>query len=291
MALTEIPGRRGPSGAARPPSGVRIAVVDRDGGFVAVLAKRVQAQGWELRSLEHPPSVDALVRMRLGAVVIDLALLGATARSYMEELRAGLPELGVIVCTGPSSVGQRVRGLRLGVDDWITKPCHPEEVVARLEAVVRRGVRVSSPAPGAPLVSGPLVVRPDLFQAFVDGRSLDLTRREFELLHLLVGTEGVVLERDEIYQRVWGYAMAHGDRSIDVFVRKLRRKLELASPGWCYIHTHFGVGYRFAAEGPEPGDTDAAPGVLPYSEAAGGARVEAARRAARTLRPGVGALS
>jgi DNA-binding response OmpR family regulator len=78
--------------------------------------------------------------------------------------------------------------------------------------------------------------------------SVDLTRREFELIELLAGAEGRVLEREEIYQRVWGYAMARGDRSVDVFVRKLRQKLEKASPAWRYIHTHFGVGYRFAPE-------------------------------------------
>ena len=105
-------------------------------------------------------------------------------------------------------------------------------------------------------------IRADQFQAFVERRSIDLTRREFELIELLAGAEGRVLEREEIYERVWGYAMARGDRSVDVFVRKLRQKLEKASPAWRYIHTHFGVGYRFA---PEPVDgpplTDPAEGV------------------------------
>lgn len=240
----------GARAVAAPAAGgpVSLAIVDRDSGFVTVLAKRAAALGWEQRTLAHPPSVEALVRMRVNALVIDLSLLGAAARAYMQELRAGLPALGVVVCTGPTSVGQRVRGLRLGADDWITKPCHPEEVVARLEAVVRRGARSTVAAPAAALASGPLSIRPDLFQAFAGDVSVELTRREFELLHLLAGAEGIVLERDEIYQRVWGYGMAHGDRSVDVFVRKLRRKLELASPGWRYIHTHFGVGYRFAAE-------------------------------------------
>ena len=77
---------------------------------------------------------------------------------------------------------------------------------------------------------------------------MDLTRREFEVLQLLAQTEGKVLQREEIYQSVWGYAMAHGDRSVDVFVRKVRQKLEKASPDWNYIHTHFGVGYRFQPE-------------------------------------------
>jgi DNA-binding response OmpR family regulator len=90
----------------------------------------------------------------------------------------------------------------------------------------------------------------------VAGTPLELTRREFELLELMAGAEGRVLEREDIYERVWGYAMVHGDRSIDVYVRKLRQKLERASPDWTYIHTHFGIGYRFAPE------TEAAPAVL-----------------------------
>ena len=77
---------------------------------------------------------------------------------------------------------------------------------------------------------------------------MDLTRREFEVLQLLAQAEGKVLQREEIYQAVWGYTMAHGDRSVDVFIRKVRQKLEKASPDWKYIHTHFGVGYRFDPE-------------------------------------------
>jgi DNA-binding response OmpR family regulator len=104
-------------------------------------------------------------------------------------------------------------------------------------------------------MAGELSIRADRFQAFVADTSLDLTRREFELLQLLSDAQGQVLEREAIYQRVWGYAMAHGDRSVDVFIRKLRQKLEKLSPGWSYIHTHFGVGYRFD---PEPLDGAAA---------------------------------
>jgi DNA-binding response OmpR family regulator len=105
------------------------------------------------------------------------------------------------------------------------------------------------------MVAGELEVRVDQFQAFVGGQSVDLTRREFELLHLLAEAEGQVLQREEVYQRVWGYAMARGDRSVDVFVRKVRHKLERMSPDWTYIHTHFGIGYRFQPEqkGPDEG--------------------------------------
>ena len=105
---------------------------------------------------------------------------------------------------------------------------------------------------------GEVIIRPDLYQAYVGDISLELTAREFEILHLLSQSDRV-LRREEIYERVWGYAMAHGDRSVDVFVRKLRQKLRSGSSEWSYIHTHFGVGYRFAAE------RDGADGALPSS--------------------------
>ena len=252
------PGRVGDGGRpASAGSSIRLAVLDSDSGFLQVLIKRLDAVGWQHRVLASPVPLDTVVAMRLNAVVLDLATLGPQGWSYLEGLCTTLPGLGVIVCTGPSSVAQRVRGLRLGADDWVTKPCHPEELIARVEAVVRRRKRAEARVDAGPLVAGEVEIRADQFQAFVAGRSVDLTRREFELIQLLAEAEGQVLQREEIYQRVWGYAMAHGDRSVDVFVRKLRQKLERASPDWRYIHTHFGIGYRFAPETASAGSATA----------------------------------
>ncbi len=227
---------------------MRLAVLDRDSGFIQVLTKRMDRLGWEHRVLAGPVPTEAIASMRLSALVVDLAVLGPQAWEWLERLRTTLPELGVIVCTGPSTVAQRVRGLRLGADDWVTKPTHPEEVIARVEGLARRRRRSSPRLQAKPLSAGEVEIHADRFQAFVAGDSLELTRREFELLELLASGEGRVLEREEIYSRLWGYAMVRGDRSVDVFVRKLRQKLEKASPDWRYIHTHFGIGYRFAAE-------------------------------------------
>jgi len=227
---------------------IRLAVIDDDSGFVTVLSKRTSTAGWQQRVLSSAIPPEELVAMKLNALLVDLAVLGDDAWGYLERVCEMLPDLGVVVCTGRSTVAQRVRALRLGIDDWIGKPCHPEEVMARIEAVSRRRRRVRTGADAGPLVAGELEIRADQFQAFVGGGSLDLTRREFELLQLLADARGQVLEREAIYQRVWGYAMAHGDRSVDVFVRKLRQKLEKRSPAWRYIHTHFGVGYRFDPE-------------------------------------------
>jgi DNA-binding response OmpR family regulator len=229
-------------------SELRLAILDSDSGFVRVLVKRAGDLGWQYRRLEAPPRTEEFVAMRVNALVVDLALVGQGAWDFLERVAGALPGLGIVVCTGRSTVSQRVRGLRLGADDWVTKPCHPEEVLARVEAVVRRRKRASARVDSGPLVAGELEIRADQFQAFVRSKSVDLTRREFEVLQLLAQAKGKVLQREEIYQAVWGYAMAHGDRSVDVFIRKVRQKLEKASPDWSYIHTHFGVGYRFDPE-------------------------------------------
>ena len=227
---------------------IRLAILDSDSGFVRVLVKRADDLHWQYRRLEAVPRVEEFVAMRVNAVVVDLALLGQGAWDFLARLSEALPGMGVVVCTGRTTVAQRVRGLRAGADDWVTKPCHPEEVLARVEAVVRRRKRASARVDTGPLTAGELEIRADQFQAFAAGHSVDLTRREFEVLQLLAQAEGKVLQREEIYQAVWGYAMAHGDRSVDVFVRKVRQKLEKHSPDWAYIHTHFGVGYRFDPE-------------------------------------------
>jgi DNA-binding response OmpR family regulator len=238
------------------PAAVRLAIVDSDSGFVRVLSNRVGAVGWRAEVLASPPPVEELSRLRQHAIVIDPSVLGSEAWPYLGQLCASSSSQAVVVCTGPTSVAQRVRGLRLGADDWVTKPCHPEEVLARVEAALRARHAGTVTAEGAePVVAGELEIRADMFEAFVGGRGVGLTRREFELIQLLAASEGRVIPRDRIYERVWGYSMAHGDRSVDVFVRKLRKKLESASPGWRYLHTHFGVGYRFDAK--ESDDSEA----------------------------------
>src|SRR5918997_1811849 len=178
---------------------IRVAVLDADSGFVRVLSNRLDGAGCQHRVLASPVPLDALAAMRLNAVVLDLAVLGPAAWTYLEKLCARLPHLGIVVCTGQSSVAQRVRGLRLGADDWVTKPCHPEELIARVEAVVRRRKRADVRVEKGPVSIGEVEIRADQFQAFVSGASVELTRREFELIQLLAEAEGQVLQREEIY--------------------------------------------------------------------------------------------
>lgn len=243
-----------------------VAIIDDDSGFVTVLCNRLGRVGWQHIAMQAAPRVDELAAMRPAAVVVNPSILGAAWWEFLQALADSQPLVGLIVCSESSTVAQRVRGLRLGADDWVAKPCHPEEVVARIEASTRRHARtrIEEAGEAGPLVAGELEFRLDRYEVRAAGRPVDLTKREYELLLLLARANGRVMKRDDVYQRVWGYAMARGDRSVDVFVRKLRHKLEAASPGWRYIHTHFGIGYRFDPECRDaPVTADAAGAVDP----------------------------
>ncbi len=245
-----------PSEATR----VRVAIIDDDSGLITVLDRRFAALRWEREVLQHAAGPDQLAAMRIHALILNPALTGL---GYIEQIAGALPGLTLVVHSQPAPVADRVRGLRAGADDWISKPCHPDELIARIQAVLRRRRAGDQPAQDMIIQAGELAIRPDRFDAYGPGEDpAGLSRKEYELLHHLAAADGRVLEREDIYQRVWGYTMVRGDRSVDVFVRKLRQKLERISPQWRYVHTHFGVGYRFAAE-----RADREPAAAPVSPA------------------------
>jgi DNA-binding response OmpR family regulator len=242
-----------PAGGSESPPPLRVAVLDSDSGFLVVLANRMQRLGWKHRVLSPRVSAKTLSTLQADVLILDVSILGAQRWKRLGRLCQERPDLRVIVCTGTSTVAERVCALRLGADDWLSKPCHPEEMIARVEAITAQRRRREQPAP-QPATVGEVEIRPDLYQAFVGDRSLRLTRREYQLIELLSRADGEVLARESIYECLWGSEMSRNDRSVDVFVHKLRRKLELASPDWRYVHTDFGVGYRLeavTADGPE----------------------------------------
>lgn len=229
------------------PERTRLAVVDEDVAFMARLGQELGPYGWRHTALTEAPSPFALARMRLHVLVVDTSALGENPLSWIAEVVHELPQMRVVVCANSSTLNERVSALRLGVDDWIAKPCHVEEMLARVEGVVRGPHHIGPVLDERPLMAGEMTISPSLHQAFAHGVSARLTRREFSLLHLLAREQGHVVERARAYSHVWGYPMVRRDRSVDVHVRRIRGKLRRVSPEWSYIHTHYQVGYRFRA--------------------------------------------
>jgi DNA-binding response OmpR family regulator len=223
-----------------------VGMIDPDARFTELLARPTRRQECKLVALSDVSAPAALVELGLDALLVDIA---ATARPDIPQLRrtTALARLAIVACAESSTVAQRISGLRAGLDGWIDLPCHPQETLARLQAIARvrsrRGVEARLSIRG-----GDLEIRSDHFDVLAHDERAGLTTREFEVLALLAKHEGTVVEREQIYAGVWGQVVPTGDRSVDMFVSRIRRKLQRISPGWSYLHTHPGCGYRFAAE-------------------------------------------
>src|SRR6516164_8209111 len=163
-------------------SPIRVALIDDDSGLLTVLERRLGALRWEAQVLAFPPDAGHLAALRLHALIINPALTGL---EYIERVATALPGLALLVCSGPATVSERVKGLRAGADDWVTKPCHPEELVARIQAVLRRRRAGELPTEDSIMAAGELAIRPDRFDAYVGSEPATLSRKEYELLYQL----------------------------------------------------------------------------------------------------------
>jgi DNA-binding response OmpR family regulator len=180
-------------------------------------------------------------RLRPVACVLDIALPGMDGTEICRRLRDGGDWTPVIFLTARDDEVDRIVGLELGADDYVTKPFSPRELVARIRAVLRR--TAGTPA-GRPLTVGPIMLDPERRTVTVEGAAIQLTSTEFDLLAHLMGRPGRVFTREELLASVWGYAAHTGTRTVDVHVAQVRAKL---GAGAAVLRTHRGVGY--AADG------------------------------------------
>jgi DNA-binding response OmpR family regulator len=192
----------------------------------------------------------ALARLRFeqpDVCVLDLMLPGLDGWAFIETARSEGIGTPIVVVSARGTEHDRVHALEIGADDYLVKPFSMKELVARVQAAARRGFRATETRRGETIELEELRIDPREVQAYVDGENAQLTPTEFKLLYTLALEPGRVSTRDELLQKIWGRPETHRDRTVDVFVGRLRDKIDRRAPRHTFIHTRYGVGYKLEA--------------------------------------------
>ena len=223
----------------------KVLIVEDDAVIARAMATHLTASGFDPVWVANGETGVARLRFeRPDVCVLDLMLPALDGWSLIEIARSEGIGTPIVVVSARGTEQDRVHALDLGADDYLVKPFSMRELVARVRAAARRGVRAQEVRRGEPLDIEELRVDPGTVQAYVDGQSANLTPTEFRLLYALALEQGRVLTRDELLQKIWGRRQTRRDRTVDVFVRKLRYKIDRHSPQHAFVHTRYGVGYK-----------------------------------------------
>jgi len=231
--------------------GSTVVVVEDDASISELLELYLGREGFRVVSTAAAGDAEALVKAHDPVlVVLDLMLPDGSGLQVLRRVRT-FSAVPVIVLTARDTDQDKILGLELGADDYMTKPFNPGELLARMRAVLRRS---SPPEETSVLTLGGVEVVPEERVVRVDGVRTDLTPREFELLQYLLLNRGIALSRERLLEEVWGYSFYGDARTVDVHVRQIRKKLGRWAP---IVQTVWGLGYRVdpeaeAAVGDEP---------------------------------------
>jgi DNA-binding response OmpR family regulator len=228
----------------------RILVVDDEPHIVELVRYNLQQEGFEVLTAGDGETVLARVRAdRPDLVVLDIMLPGLDGLEVCRRLRreSAVP---IIMLTARGGEVERVVGLEQGADDYVTKPFSPRELVARVRAVLRRRVREVAATPHEPLRVGALHLDPSTREVTLQGRRVDLTTREFDLLWLLMRYPNRVFSREFLLEHLWGHDFYGSTRTVDMHVSRLREKIEDDPAAPTYIATVRGVGYKLRGAAP-----------------------------------------
>jgi two-component system alkaline phosphatase synthesis response regulator PhoP len=223
----------------------KVLIVEDDPVIARGMVQHLQAAGFD--PVWTAGGEAGLKRLRFEnpeVCVLDLMLPERDGWNVIESARAEGIGTPIVVVSARGTEHDRVHALELGADDYLVKPFSMKELVARVQAAARRGVRDQAPRRGQPLEIEELRIDPDNVQAYVDGANAELTPTEFRLLYALALDRGRVVTRDELLQKIWGRRETHRDRTVDVCVRKLRQKIDERAPRHTFVQTRFGVGYK-----------------------------------------------
>lgn len=220
----------------------KILIVEDDAHIAALVAKNLDAAGLSTRvARDGDEALDAFEREAPDLIVMDLMLPGIDGLELTRRIRR-TSRVPILMLTARGGEGDKVLGLEIGADDYVTKPFGTQELVARVRALLRR----TTTGEGAePITRGSLVIDPDRREVTLDGLAVTLTSLEFDVLHFMARRPGRVFTRDALMDAVWGGDRVVDTRSIDSLVSRLRKKLERDPQNPAYIQTVWGAGYRF----------------------------------------------
>ena len=227
----------------------RILVVDDDREIARLLRGYLEQAGFAVSVAYDGVSALAILRdLHPDLLLLDLMLPDMDGWEVTRRIRsdAGLAATPIIMLTARVEDTDKILGLELGADDYVTKPFNPREVLARVRALLRRQQRTQEMAPVQALQLGALRLDPTRYAVTLDGAPLEMTRTEFTLLHTLMKNPGYVFTRSELIENALGYTYESIERTLDSHIKNLRRKVGDNPKEPVYIHTVYGVGYRMA---------------------------------------------
>ncbi|RJQ31492.1 MAG: DNA-binding response regulator [Peptococcaceae bacterium] len=229
-----------------------ILVVEDEINIVELLSFNLQKEGYRvIAALDGNTALKLVREEKPDLIILDIMLPGMDGLEICRFLKSD-PETAmtpIIILSAKGEVLERVLGLEMGADDYMAKPFSPREVVARVKTQLRKKAQLTGMSAAASekdeIRVNQLVIRPEKYEVVLNGEKLELTPKEFEILHFLAKNPGRVLTRDMLLERIWGYEYMRETRTVDVHIRYLRRKIEKDPARPKYIETVRGVGYRF----------------------------------------------
>ncbi len=223
----------------------KVLIVEDDEVIAQGMVRHLGAAGFDPVAVGN--GSQGLARLRYekpDVCVLDLMLPGVDGWKLIETARSEGIGTPIVVVSARGTEHDRVHALEIGADDYLVKPFSMKELVARVTAASRRALRREETPRGELIEIEELRIDPLEVQAYVDDRSAELTPTEFRLLYQLALDRGRVVTRDELLQKLWGRRESHRDRTVDVFVRRLREKVDRPASTHTFIQTRYGVGYR-----------------------------------------------
>ncbi len=225
--------------------GQLILLVDDEPNIIQLARMYLERDGYRVDAVgDGQAALDAVASQRPALVVLDLMLPAVDGFEVCRQLRAANNPVPILMVTARDEDVDKILGLEMGADDYLTKPFNPRELVARVKAILRRGERAAAPSGSAPLLFADLTIDTARREARAGGRLLDLRAQEFEVLLALVQNQGLALSREKLLNLAWGYDFYGQTRTVDVHIAQLRRKL---SGSRARIETVPGVGYKLVS--------------------------------------------